>query len=243
MIQPAGDPRSEATRHRLIDAGIELFGCFGYDAVTTRQLAEAAGVNQAAITYHFGGKQGVYLAVANHITAIIAEDLRLISESVQARLEEYLDRADIGTLLLDTTLAIARLAFEYEQHGIRLIFLMREVMHPSIAFDQLYAKVSSPLRNIIGELIDRLIDAPVDTPGTILLAHAYLGQIIGFAVAQEGLKRWLNHIEDPESKQAAVIAAIERFSRCVIAGIVAIPLPISVAHSRLPIAEGSQTWP
>ncbi|MDQ5888246.1 MAG: TetR/AcrR family transcriptional regulator, regulator of cefoperazone and chloramphenicol, partial [Pseudomonadota bacterium] len=58
------DTRAEETRKRLIEAGIELFGRDGFDAVTTRQLAEVAGVNQAAIPYHFAGKEGVYQAVA-----------------------------------------------------------------------------------------------------------------------------------------------------------------------------------
>ena len=33
------DPRSETTRQRLIDTGLELFGRYGLDGVTTRQLA------------------------------------------------------------------------------------------------------------------------------------------------------------------------------------------------------------
>ena len=33
------DPRSEVTRQRLIDTGLALFGLYGFDGVTTRQLA------------------------------------------------------------------------------------------------------------------------------------------------------------------------------------------------------------
>ena len=60
---PLTDPRSEATRQRLIDTGLTLFGRYGFDGVTTRQLATSAQVNQASIPYHFGGKEGVYLAI------------------------------------------------------------------------------------------------------------------------------------------------------------------------------------
>ena len=68
---PLTDPRSEATRQRLIDTGLTLFGRYGFDGVTTRQLATTAQVNQAAIPYHFGGKEGVYLAIAEQIAASV----------------------------------------------------------------------------------------------------------------------------------------------------------------------------
>lgn len=46
----------DETRRRLVEAGLDLFGRGGLDAVSTRQLADAAGVNLNAIQYHFGGK-------------------------------------------------------------------------------------------------------------------------------------------------------------------------------------------
>jgi len=42
--------RSDA-KQRLIKAGLEIFGTFNLEGATTRQLAERAGVNQAAIPY------------------------------------------------------------------------------------------------------------------------------------------------------------------------------------------------
>lgn len=63
---------SDDTRERLLAAGLALFGRHGYDGVTTRMLAAAARVNQSAIPYHFGGKEGVYRAVAEFIAAEMA---------------------------------------------------------------------------------------------------------------------------------------------------------------------------
>ena len=60
---------SDDTRERLLAAGLALFGRHGYDGVTTRMLAAAARVNQSAIPYHFGGKEGGYRAVAEFIAA------------------------------------------------------------------------------------------------------------------------------------------------------------------------------
>src|SRR5258707_7074127 len=54
-------------KQRLIKAGLEIFGTFNLEGATTRQLAERAGVNQAAIPYYFGGKEGLYLAVIQYM--------------------------------------------------------------------------------------------------------------------------------------------------------------------------------
>jgi TetR/AcrR family transcriptional regulator, regulator of cefoperazone and chloramphenicol sensitivity len=59
--------RGDAARQALIGAGIELFGRRGLEGATTRELARAAGQNIAAIPYHFGSKEGLYLAVAEHL--------------------------------------------------------------------------------------------------------------------------------------------------------------------------------
>lgn len=47
---------------RLLDAAERLFGELGFEGVGMRSLAEEAGVNLGAATYHFGGKQGLYEA-------------------------------------------------------------------------------------------------------------------------------------------------------------------------------------
>jgi TetR/AcrR family transcriptional regulator len=52
-----------AVRARLQDAARALFAQHGYSAVSTRAVAEAAGVNPAMIHYYFGSKQGLYEAM------------------------------------------------------------------------------------------------------------------------------------------------------------------------------------
>lgn len=54
-------------RDKLIHAAIERFGKRGFDAVGTREIAAAVDTPMSSITYHFGGKEGLYLAAAEHI--------------------------------------------------------------------------------------------------------------------------------------------------------------------------------
>lgn len=52
------DPRSQ-----LIAAATPLFAVKGLAGVNVREIARAAGVNASLISYHFGGKEGLYAAV------------------------------------------------------------------------------------------------------------------------------------------------------------------------------------
>src|SRR3954447_768260 len=52
---------------RLLDTAIDQFGRRGIEGASTRAIAAAAGTTMSSITYHYGGKQGLYLAAARHI--------------------------------------------------------------------------------------------------------------------------------------------------------------------------------
>jgi AcrR family transcriptional regulator len=52
VVDPFSSGDSDrGVKQRLIDAGLEIFGTYNLEGATTRQLAEQAGVNQAAIPY------------------------------------------------------------------------------------------------------------------------------------------------------------------------------------------------
>lgn len=52
-----------ATRERVLDAAERLFAVRGVDAVSVRDITEAAGANLAAVNYHFGSKHGLVVAI------------------------------------------------------------------------------------------------------------------------------------------------------------------------------------
>jgi AcrR family transcriptional regulator len=53
----------EQSRKRLLHTGLRLFAQQGFTNTSTREIAEAANVNVAAISYYFGDKAGLYRAV------------------------------------------------------------------------------------------------------------------------------------------------------------------------------------
>src|SRR6187402_469003 len=64
---------AEQTRRALVSAALKLFGTVGYDGASTREIAAAANANLGSIAYHFGGKEGLRLAVADHIIGLMQE--------------------------------------------------------------------------------------------------------------------------------------------------------------------------
>ena len=54
---------SEYTRNSIMKAAVALFAERGYDGTSIRAIVSKARVNQAAINYHFKGKEGLYFEV------------------------------------------------------------------------------------------------------------------------------------------------------------------------------------
>lgn len=59
----AMDALSQDTKSRILDAAESLFMEHGFEATSLRQLTAAAGVNLAAVNYHFGSKEELFQAV------------------------------------------------------------------------------------------------------------------------------------------------------------------------------------
>jgi len=80
--RPPGRRRdTAATREALLAAGTELFAERGYDGVPVAEIAKRAGVNKAMISYHFGGKRLLYLAIVSAAFGEIVERLERVAES------------------------------------------------------------------------------------------------------------------------------------------------------------------
>jgi AcrR family transcriptional regulator len=59
----AMDALSQDTKTRILDAAEGLFMEHGFEATSMRQLTSTAGVNLAAVNYHFGTKEELFQAV------------------------------------------------------------------------------------------------------------------------------------------------------------------------------------
>jgi AcrR family transcriptional regulator len=57
----------QSTADKIQAAGIALFAEKGVDGTSVRDIADRAGVNPSLISYHFGGKEGLYLRILERL--------------------------------------------------------------------------------------------------------------------------------------------------------------------------------
>lgn len=84
------------TKKRILESAVKHFGAQGYRGTRLRELIEAAGVNQAAVNYHFGSKEGLYRAIFQEYAGLLAKR-RL--EMLDAVLAESGDRPAVKDVL------------------------------------------------------------------------------------------------------------------------------------------------
>jgi len=121
--------------NRLLDVAISVFGHHGLQGASTRQIAREADSAMSAITYHYGGKEGLYLAAADRI----AEQLREGMErhlSAAAAVEDD-DRDGARDALQDIFRSLSQ-KMTAEDTADHTRFILREQMNPTAAFDHIY---------------------------------------------------------------------------------------------------------
>jgi AcrR family transcriptional regulator len=115
LVKP---PSGEATRSRLLAAAAALIVERGWSAVTTRAVAERAGVNQALVHYHFGSidnlrRESVMARLTPELESLVQEllDDRPLPGSIH-RVMRLVDRFDthteLGVLMAEALLQATR---------------------------------------------------------------------------------------------------------------------------------------
>jgi len=152
----------------LLDTAIDQFGRLGFEGASTRDIARASGTAMSSITYHFGGKQGLYLAAAEHIAASIrALQGENVARAVAAGHESREAAMEALATILD---GLAQMMLRPETESWSR-FIIREQQFPTEAFDLLFAKAMQPILDAFIELIGR---ARADLPRREAVAMAIL---------------------------------------------------------------------
>lgn len=96
---------TQDTRDRILDAAEAIFMAHGYEGASMRQITGEAGVNLAAVNYHFGGKEGLFQAVlqrgldqVNRKRLQVLDELETAAAGAPLKVSQIVD-AFFGTLL------------------------------------------------------------------------------------------------------------------------------------------------
>ncbi len=118
------------TKERILDAVEDLVGEYGCDGASVRMITEAAGVNIAAVNYHFGSKEDVLVAAAERIaTSINGERLAMLREAEERHAPETPPVAELTRALIEP--AFRALSHAGDRAGPRARFGARICTAPS----------------------------------------------------------------------------------------------------------------
>lgn len=188
--------RGEQTRQAMITAAIDEFGRTGFDAATTRALSDAAGVNQALIGYHFGGKSGLYLAVFEHIVSQMQAHMLPVVEQTLAALDtlptEDSARREAALKLLLTLFNAFIDMHSAETARSWVPLVLREQQKPTAAFDLIYEKLIGRMLDLLTHLVALASGMDEDSDACRVRTLMILGQVLVFQVARSGTARHLS---------------------------------------------------
>ncbi|WP_412480530.1 TetR/AcrR family transcriptional regulator [Azonexus sp. IMCC34839] len=122
--------RNADTRERILDAAERLFMAHGYEGTSMRQITGEAGVNLAAVNYHFGSKESLMQEVfRRRLDWLNEERMRVLDELEGAAAGKPLKPSQIVDGFFGTLL---RMADDEQRGGVTFLRLLgRTLTDPS----------------------------------------------------------------------------------------------------------------
>lgn len=193
------------TRDRLLEGARRIFARQGPKCATVRDICDHAGANVAAVSYHFGGKEKLYLAVLQDY--IERENRRhprdegVCSDSPpEARLRAY-----VRSILLQT---LGGADADDERLG-RLLTL--EFIEPSPQFGEVFDKLCRPSHRMLLEIVGGLLPG-ADGLTVSRAASSIVGQCVLFDFAREAIARMHPELALMEGNVECITDFIMQFS-------------------------------
>ena len=214
-------PRGKVTRESLLTAATEVFARDGFHASSLRDIALAAGINQALIGYHFRNKEGLYLAVFENMVAQIRQRIGPVADQIdavlktedgaldrQARIDLYLP----PLLRLTDGLLVLLSSYESDNWG---QLILREQQAPTAAFSVFYDGLMHRVASLLTELVQRLRPGESAAEARLLVAGIF-GQVLVFRAARAGVLRLMQWEQIGADELTLIQARIHRTIRALL---------------------------
>ena len=134
-------------KEKLLAAATRLFAEKGFAGVSIRQLAEAAGVNSAMISYYYGGKEGLYEAVLATQYERLLEKFEAIADlkaPVEEKIRQYAE--------------VIRLNHTAEQ-PLMARLIQGELTSPTACMEKVVRNYTSRIARIVSGIVQQGVEA------------------------------------------------------------------------------------
>lgn len=165
-----GYAKSSSTREAIVGAAFPVFAARGLDGAKTREIAEAAGVNQPAINYHFGSKEKLYFACAEVVVKSYSQEMGPVSEEAASALSNGCSPEEAHARLSNLFARLTEFLVCGEHSQDWVGFIVREMSEQGEAARVLHKNIWQPG----SELVALLIQAAWGEAGQKMLEEARL---------------------------------------------------------------------
>jgi AcrR family transcriptional regulator len=173
-VQVNGAKETEDARARLIEAAMQLFATNGYEGTSVRELATAAGVNVAAVSYHFGSKDALYHECLRACLAPCAEMRGRMQQHLDVALGKGSRKASEDALRACIREFLELLMSPATRHS---QLVMREQLEGQPRFEPIIREFFQPVGNILGQVV-RLLAPAISQPDMFMVISGIIGQCL-----------------------------------------------------------------
>ncbi|MCP4178507.1 MAG: CerR family C-terminal domain-containing protein [bacterium] len=177
------------TQKRLLQTASELFGKYGYDGLSIRQIASATSVNIAAIGYHFGGKKELYKECLYYMTARVGSEFKPALKHIESVISsgEKVQNDEIEKIICGFIEKLITL-FADESHKFKFMLYLREKFNPIIDDADVFSdKLIKPIREILGELISKVTGLDIKSERMQFILFNIIGQFYALIISKSAL--------------------------------------------------------
>ena len=201
---PEEKHQPDSTKEALMQAAAVIFARKGYPLARVRDIAASAGTNVAAVNYHFGSKEGLYISVLRRLISAAMERFPLAAPTGTKDLEpdQRFGRA-VSSLVRRVTAAVSV--------DVVSEIMVREMAHPTTALDQIVEELIKPQFRQMSGIVAELLGPDAQQREIEIATFSVVGQCLFYLLGRPLIERLAPQIL-PGSE-----ADLERLSRKITA--------------------------
>ncbi|MBU4276083.1 MAG: TetR/AcrR family transcriptional regulator [Proteobacteria bacterium] len=211
-MSQAHTKQTDPTQERLLDEAERLFANKGYDAVSLREITAAAGTHLAAVNYHFGSKENLYLEVFR--TRYMERARKIQQPLVELEKQEHFTPEEVVRTLAKAFLS-GPLTDEERQRHSQLV--AREMGQQSKAFQVLSKEAMVPFMELAIRMWQRCLPQEVEPERLKLIVLSIFSQVLYFSFARPVVSLATGRKYDEEFVDQ-IVEHITQFTLCGLGG-------------------------